>query len=167
VLDYKEPDFDAWKKRFPPLHWLTGTIDYWNGDDWLDDLKTGHWVTPPKDNKQLRSYCLLPWLLSGKPKRGVLATITQWERYPLGALPKRTGARIPYLDLITHYDDLRWAAENTDVVNPGPFIEGEMKSQCTFCPSRVMAGPFEWTAPWKMNISCWGGLAAMTNNVTE
>lgn len=165
VLDYKAADFDVWKKKFDPLVWLTGTIDFWNGDDWIDDLKTGHWVTEPRHNKQLRSYGLLPWLLLGNPRRGVLATISQWEKYPLPALPKRTSARLSYLDLMTHYDDLRWAAENTGVVNPGPFERG--KSQCTFCPSRVMEGPYEWTSPWKLNISCWAGLATMTTDTEE
>lgn len=122
-------DRDTWKAAFPTTEWLTGTID-WLAPGWLDDLKTGHWPVDPVTSKQLRSYALFQWLADGKPDDwGIEATITQWEKYPLHGLPRRSSHQLTTSDMIEHLDDLRWAVSHPGEVNPT--TEG-----CMFCDSR-------------------------------
>lgn len=153
--DRRKPAAEAWKARFG-REWLTGTIDYLDGN-WVDDLKTGRWVGPPRTSGQLASYALLPWLLNGR-RGGMRVSFTQWEKYPLRAPPRRSAARLSDLDLAVHLDDLRWAAESDEVAP---------NEHCTFCPCRVQEGPWRWTSPWKYNVSCWSGLVQLTKKIDE
>jgi hypothetical protein len=124
---------DDWKAAFPADEWLTGTIDYLvigEGWPWLDDLKTGRWRVDPVTSKQLRSYALYPWVLSGcAPDFEIEVSITQWTKYPLSGSPERSWHRLTHLDLMEHLEDLRWAVEHPFEVNAG-------EEQCRFCECR-------------------------------
>ncbi len=130
---------DIWKARFPKDAFLTGTIDYLDWGDRastaaVDDLKTGRWPVDPNGNRQLLSYSLVPWIAAGMPMRwDGLASITQWEKYPLTGVPRRTYARPNYsaTDLMDHLGDLRWAATHPDEVNA-------TEEGCKFCPCRPL-----------------------------
>lgn len=118
---------DEWKAAFPPDKWLTGTIDYLYDDGNGDDLKTGRWPVDAHTSRQLKSYALLPWVEAGCPSGWEKAwSITQWERYPLAGLPKRTATMLTSFDLRDHLEDLRWAAAHPDEVNP-------TEEGCKFC----------------------------------
>lgn len=136
-LGSKPLDRDAWKKSFNANHYLTGTIDWLQlGNEetlpWVDDLKTGRWPVDPKTSKQLLSYLLVPWTLAGSPLIGWegVVSITQWPKYPLGKLPKRSSHRVSGLELAEHLEDLRWAMNSPDVANP-------TEEHCRFCPCRT------------------------------
>lgn len=168
--DGPREDANVWKARFyGKPEWLTGTIDYrgkYRGRPWVDDLKTGRW---PQDYRkpQLRSYQLFTWVEEGRPKGEVYhRSITHWPMYPLGALPERTGLADPLtsFDMDLHLDDLRWAVDHPDEVNPEPFDMGPWDpnkpiSVCAFCPCRADNGA-EWLGNYRYRAAqhCWPGL---------
>lgn len=133
---------DAWKAQFyGNPRYLTGTIDYLNttGIPWVDDLKTGRWPVP-YTKRQIHSYVLLPWVEEGCPldARKYRRSITQWPKYPLAELPRRSGLEHPLttLDLACHLDDLRWSVENPDEANP-------TEEGCRFCECRRHCEAFQ------------------------
>lgn len=127
---------DWWKKGADPREWLTGSIDWLHWGTcktvaWVDDLKTGRWITAPKDSRQLRSYLLVPWVRAGMRLdwEGVVS-VTHWPRYPLSAPPRRIRpARFTGLDMMEHLDDLRWAVSHPDETNA-------TEEWCRYCPAR-------------------------------
>lgn len=128
---------DDWKKSFDPKQYLTGSIDWlhWGTEKtlpWVDDLKTGRWPVDVKKSKQLLSYLLVPWIKAGMPVVGWkgVVSITQWPRYRLDCLPKRSSRRVTGLDLVAHLEDIRWATENPTEKNP-------TEEHCRFCPCRA------------------------------
>lgn len=119
---------DEWKKQFSP-RWLTGTIDWLathNARPWIDDLKTGAWPVHV-DTKQLLSYAMYPY--AKHAPFPYWTTITQWPKYPLAGLPRRTGRWASELDMLAHLDDLRWAHEHPTEINP-------TENGCRFCDSK-------------------------------
>lgn len=143
---YKGPraGADEWKKSFSYLKWLTGTIDWlhWGTDKtiaWVDDLKTGRWVTAPKESRQLRSYLLVPWVAAGMlTKWEGAVSVTHWPRYPLAAPPRRIRpARFTGLQMLEHLEDLRWSVEHPEETNP-------TEEWCRYCNSRRDC-PAVWT----------------------
>lgn len=159
-----DPDPDAWKKA-APAHWLTGTIDWYvpRGDKpaWVDDLKTGRWPVNWATSRQLKSYALLDWVLAGCPLTGWThyVSITQWPKYPLDALPKRTGGVLLGLDMAEHLEDLRWAISHPEEANAGDPAGGFMENPCTFCPNREEHPSTPWMRSWKYSRmpTCWEG----------
>lgn len=146
-------DIDAWKKKWDPKRYLTGTIDWLGfdqGRDWVDDLKTGDWFVDPRTG-QLLSYALVPWAMKGYPKEYLVSrSITWWPWYPLDAWPRRFWAEpASGLDLTCHHQDLVYAVEHPDEANVVDHVfhptktykDGrravEEMSQCTFCDGRV------------------------------
>lgn len=146
-------DHDAWKKKWDPKRYLTGTIDWLgkdNGRDWVDDLKTGDWPVPPESG-QLLSYLILPWAVAGAPNAGYSASrsITWWPWYPLNGWPRRSWAEpANALDLVCHHQDLVYAVEHPEEANATPHVYHPTKrykdgrraveemSPCTFCDAR-------------------------------
>ncbi len=137
---------DEWKAGFYQWpEWISGTADWAyaaKGLIGVDDLKTGRWPVSAADNKQLMTYAMPFWLEQGMPlKCRLTLSITQWERYPLGGLPKRNwwpgGAG--GLDMMAHLQDLRWALEHPGEAAPD-------RETCMFCdckndcPDFLMSG---------------------------
>ncbi len=123
---------DAWKEgyREHPL-WITGTTDYYDGVNWIDDLKTGSWPQEAEDNRQLLTYALPFWLERGRSYRDdVVLTITQWPKYPLAGLPMRRTWLTDGVRLEEHLQDLIYALENPGEVNP-------TENGCRFCESQL------------------------------
>ncbi len=121
---------DDWKAGFPSNGYLTGTIDWLAthyGGAIVDDLKTGRWPVDPATSLQLRSYALVPWVRAGRPMEwdGVVS-VTQWERYPLDGLPRRTFHSLSALDLAEHLGDLQHAVAHPGELNPND-------DNCRFC----------------------------------
>jgi hypothetical protein len=125
---------DEWKKGFEGLeYWLTGSIDYLYDNGGVNDLKTGAWPVYAATSKQLRSYALYPWVKAGCPLKGwnPPLEIDWWQRYRLDALPIRSGVETSGFELRDHLEDLRWASEHPEEVNPGD-------EQCRWCDSRPL-----------------------------
>ncbi len=121
---------DEWKKARTAPHVLTGTIDYYVPQDLVDDLKTGRWLPAVDDSKQLKSYALLSWAMSGFDEDWVTwVSFTHWEKYPLAGLPKVTSHLMTAAEAQEHLEALRWAVSHPNEVNPGA-------EQCRFCPCR-------------------------------
>lgn len=121
---------DHWKRRHPRHRYLTGSIDWLStrsrdGLPWVDDLKTGTWPVSAKYSKQLRSYALVPWVLSGCTS-SVWVSITQWPKYRLDCKPKRNWYLLTSEMLQGHLKKVRWAVANTHKAIPSS--EG-----CRFC----------------------------------
>jgi hypothetical protein len=139
LLDGGKEEKEAWKAAFD-FQWGTGTLDGydWMFDVlWIDDLKTGRFVTEEDYIEQRRFYALGLSRLLGY--RGpVNVTLTHWPRYPVPSLPSRFG-RVVEADELDDFekrlrklrDDISRAREDRGslVLNPG-------ESQCGFCPSR-------------------------------
>lgn len=130
-FDGRGKDADIWKKVFGP-DWLTGTVDWvgqWEGIPWIDDLKTGRWPVDPR-TKQLLSYGLFDWVDQGKhPHYQAHRSITQWPKYPINGVPRRTwGPLMTGLELEEHLDDLRWSLDHPTEMNP-------TADGCKFCDS--------------------------------
>lgn len=130
---------EAWKAAFGE-DWATGTDDGydWMFDVlWIDDLKTGRFVTEEDYIEQRRFYALgISRLLDYRGPVNV--TLTHWPRYPVTSLPQRFGRVIEQDELndfekrlLKLRDDIRRAREDKSrlVVVPG-------EEQCVFCPSR-------------------------------
>ncbi len=151
---------EGWKAKFDTRRYLTGTVDYLRRAtdthyDWLDDLKTGRWVSDVRKSAQLRSYALLPWIQDGRKLswRGAVS-FTQWERYPLAALPKRTEHILTGLDMAEHLESLRYALVNPDEVNVVDTTTDrrgrtDVMSPCAFCPCRETHPASSWMQHWK------------------
>lgn len=121
---------DYWKHRHPRNRYITGSIDWLSkrsrdGLPWVDDLKTGTWPVNAKYSKQLRTYALVPWLLSGC-KTAVWVSITQWPKYRLDCKPKRNWYLIKSAELKKHLEKIKWAIKNTHRAIPS--VEA-----CRFC----------------------------------
>lgn len=130
-------NFDDWKAAFDPKEYLTGTID-WLENDWVDDLKTGHWPVDEKTSKQLLSYALVPWMQNGmSPSWHGVVSITQWERYPLAGLPHRREHEVSAYDLNEHLEDCLYAVEHPERFNP-------TEEGCKFCDRRAAGLCPEW-----------------------
>ena len=120
---------DWWKKLHGP-EWLTGTSDYETETE-VNDLKTGNWPVSPHYNPQLKSYALRHWRLAGMPmdyERRV--SITQWQKYPIRALPTYGVSTVSGLDLMLHLESLQWARRHPAEYN----ITDE---GCRFCPAKT------------------------------
>lgn len=85
---------ENWKAGFD-LEWVTGTLDYvWEliGTPWVDDLKTGRFLSSTEHEAQ-QSFYALAW---GLVKYGEIvetrSTLTHWPKYPLQAGPRRYGS---------------------------------------------------------------------------
>lgn len=168
---YKGPrkDANAWKARYyGKSRWLTGTIDYRskdNGRPWVDDLKTGKWPVDYR-KRQLSSYLLPSWVEEGCPYGEYYhRSISQWPRYPLDELPVRKGQAHPLRGsaLAIHLDDLRWAAEHPEEVNPEPIYTGPWDpdrplSVCAFCPCRPVIHEFLNSYKYRAQQHCWPGI---------
>jgi len=162
---------DEWKKqaRFEPSRWVTGTIDWLGkrrGRWWVDDLKTGAWPVGVEDNKQLLSYVIVPWLMDGKPDEWECdVSITQWGKYPLAALPRRTAGLVTGFEVQEHLQDLRWALSNPQIVKPSPYGTEELPN-CAGCPCREpVPGVSEWlTNFWHRTLPyCMPGIMKVIN----
>jgi hypothetical protein len=121
---------DHWKRRHPRHSYITGSIDWLStrsrdGLPWVDDLKTGTWPVHAKYSKQLRTYALVPWILSGCTT-DVWLSVTQWPKYRLDCKPKRNWHLIKSNDLAKHLVKIKWAMKNTHLAIPS--TEG-----CRFC----------------------------------
>lgn len=121
---------DHWKRRHPRHRFITGSIDWLStrsrdGLPWVDDLKTGSWPVIAKYSKQLRTYALVPWILSGCTT-DVWVSITQWPKYKLDCKPKRTWHLLKSADLKKHLEKIKWAIKNTHKAIPS-------KHACMFC----------------------------------
>ncbi len=135
---------DKWKEQWSGMPgWLTGTIDYLWPDGSINDLKTGAWPVDPWTSKQLRSYALHPWVKAGRPPRwNVLLGIDWWQKYPQNGLPIRTEALTSGFELHDHLEDLRWASEHPEEVNPGD-------EQCRWCESKPLC-PAHVDGDWEV-----------------
>ncbi len=167
-------DANAWKARYyGKPRWLTGTIDYRskdNGRPWVDDLKTGKWPVDYR-KRQLSSYLLPSWVEEGCPYGAYYhRSISQWPRYPLDELPVRKGQAHPLRGsaLAIHLDDLRWAAEHPEEVNPEPIYMGPWDpdrplSVCAFCPCRPVI--HDWLNSYKFRAEqhCTPGIMKRIN----
>ena len=121
---------DHWKRRHPRYRYVTGSIDWLSfrskdGLPWVDDLKTGTWSVIAKYSKQLRTYALVPWILSGC-NTDVWLSITQWPKYRLDCKPKRNWYKISSKELAKHLIKIKWAVKNTHLAIPSV-------SGCRFC----------------------------------
>lgn len=146
---------------FGTREWVTGTADfYWylyDGDLWIDDLKTGKsYPDPitgenrfPQDPRsaQLKFYALAIALLTGH--NGVVhISVTHWPRLPLEARhspPDRLWATFTTDDLDQFYGELEQLYKDQEAGYNGDFrlYPGD---HCKFCPSRtfcLVAQPFE------------------------
>lgn len=127
---------DHWKRRHPKRSYLTGSIDWLSTVSrkdlpelpWVDDLKTGAWPISARTSAQLRSYALVPWVLSGCDT-DVWVSITQWPKYRLDCRPKRNWHLLKSVDLAKHVQKLRWATSNTSKAIP-------TEDGCKFCLSK-------------------------------
>jgi hypothetical protein len=127
---------DDWKLRHPKSRFLTGTIDYLfevcrKGVElpWVDDLKTGNWPVYPKTSKQLRSYALVPWILSGC-ETDVWVSITQWKKYRLDGKPKRSWHLLTSEEIAKHLARIRWAVRHPEIAIPH-------EEACKFCECKT------------------------------
>lgn len=138
LVDGEKAEKEAWKAAFGE-EWATGTLDgyQWMFDVlWVDDLKTGRFVTLEQYIEQLRFYALGASRLLDY--RGpVNVTLTHWPRYPVLNEPTRFGRVIEQDELnsfekrlVGLRDDIRRAREDKTRLR---LVGGE---QCTFCPSR-------------------------------
>lgn len=121
---------DHWKRRHPRYNYITGSIDWLSrrsrdGLPWVDDLKTGTWPVHAKYSKQLRTYALVPWLLSGCTS-DVWVSITQWPKYRLDCKPKRNWHLLKSKDLAKHLLKIKWAIKSTHKAIPS-------REGCRFC----------------------------------
>lgn len=170
---------DAWKKgkRWNPLRWVTGTIDWLakrGGRWWVDDLKTGAFPVYPDDSGQLKSYAVVAWMLDGMPDEWECdVSIMQWPKYPLPDGPKRTWHKLTANDLRAHLDAIRWTlTDPEEQVNPvsygppqpdenGNYQFGGKLPVCAGCEARLpMPGVSEWiTNFWfRTYPHCWEGI---------
>lgn len=170
---------DRWKANFARLRngpdWLTGTVDWVgaiNDRPWIDDFKTGKWPVHP-EIKQIVSYGLFLWVEDKRPRRyEIERSVTQWPKYPLEAPPTRTfGGVISTLELEEHLDDLRWAIDHPDEVNPVPIGIGqwdpnEPLSHCSFCACREPMPGAEWLNNFRYRAAphCWPGIVKRVAN---
>jgi hypothetical protein len=132
---------NAWKERFDPRKFLTGTIDWLgHGEDgapWVDDLKTGRRRVDP-GCKQLMSYALYPWLRDGAPiEWSCHRSITWWPRYPMHRGPRRHFAQpLTGVEAAAHFVALRHALERGEAFRTGARTPEEInptEEGCRFC----------------------------------
>lgn len=166
---------DKWKRSFWRLgrEWLTGTIDWLgecDGTPWIDDFKTGKWPVSPQI-KQIVSYGLFDWCDRGRhPHYRCVRSVTQWPKYRIDELPTRTyGTLLTTLELEEHLDDLRWALDHPDEVNPVPLSidwdPNEPLSPCAFCPCREPVPAAEWMNNFRYRAApyCTPGILKLIN----
>ncbi len=138
-------DPEEWKKEQSD-DYCTGTTDGygWMFDAlWVDDLKTGRWVTLEEHIQQLRFYAL--GIARRLDYRGpVHVTLTHWPRYKVDNKPLRFGRVVEQDELLAFEKDL---ARLRDEVLRGREKPELMKlvsgPQCLWCPSKNVCSKHE------------------------
>lgn len=129
---------DAWKAGQSD-EWATGTLDGfdWMFDVlWVDDLKTGRFVSLEEYEEQLRFYALGASRVLGY-SGPVNVTLTHWPRYPVIGKPQRFGR-------VIEQDELNWFEKRLVDLRDSILRAKEDRAKlelfagehCTFCRSR-------------------------------
>jgi hypothetical protein len=130
---------EAWKAAQSD-EWATGTLDGydWMFDVlWVDDLKTGRFVSLEEYQEQLRFYALGAARLLDY--RGpVYVTLTHWPRYPVINEPSRFGRTIEQDELLAFEKRLSDLRDRILRARESKKIELVAGEHCTFCRSKTV-----------------------------
>lgn len=146
VVAYDGERAEAWKAERDD-RFCTGTCDGfgWMFDTlWVDDLKTGRFVSLEEYKQQLRFYALCVVRLTAY-RGDVNLTLTHWPRYPNHGQPVRMG-------MVIEQDDLKAFAKQLSRLR-SEILRGRDKpelvtlnpseSACLWCPSRGVCPAYE------------------------
>lgn len=142
VAENETLDKDAWKAAFND-EWIVGTLDYGQvifDTPWVDDLKTGRFVTWEDYAAQQTFYCGVYSLLAVGSIVDTRSTLTHWPRYPVGKRPNRFGYLIEEAELKGFLKSLLEFRNQALAQRPSSLVTGE---HCRFCPSRGNCSAFE------------------------
>ena len=133
---------DEWKASFDD-EWIVGTLDYGQvifDTPWVDDLKTGRFVTWEDYEKQQTFYCAAYSLVAMGAVVDTRSTLTHWPRYPVYKKPSRFGYLLEAAELKAFLKSLKEFRNQALAQKPSDLVTGE---HCRFCPSRGNCSAYE------------------------
>lgn len=144
----------AWKAAFDD-RWLVGSLDFAMellGSPWVDDLKTGRWVSWQAHASQQSAYALMYTLYKYGEVRECRSTVTHWPKYPIANPPNRWGCQLS-VDYLNDFLHRLRVLRDQILETRRKYLDGSLTEEklaavlsygahCRFCPSRSLCPKF-------------------------